>query len=114
MPKPLRQVMASTMKPDFETVDCILDRDASTETNANVDQSHIVLPSMDRFLETSMDILFAAMQGKGLPAEDEEGNQFDGQYKIVVFLAYLCYHRETSLPLTCFERGLQGLKSCLR
>ena len=60
MPKDLKAVMAQAMKRDFVTVDCIHDKGA--ETNIHVEQSHVVLPSMDRLLIGVVEVVLEAMR----------------------------------------------------
>jgi len=60
MPKELRKVMAESMKADYVTVDCIHDKGA--ETNVHVDQSHIVLPNVDRTVIGVVEVVFEAMR----------------------------------------------------
>jgi ATP-dependent RNA helicase MSS116, mitochondrial len=45
IPPDLKVVMSQNMKKDFVEVDCINDGDASTHTNAQVQQSHLIIPS---------------------------------------------------------------------
>lgn len=73
IPPELKKIMAETMKPDFIEVDCINDGDGATHTNARVQQSHVILPSMDRYVSSVVEIVRLAMK--------EGGNQS----KIVVF-----------------------------
>eukprot|EP00586_Coscinodiscus_wailesii_P020145 CAMPEP_0172496766 /NCGR_PEP_ID=MMETSP1066-20121228/92627_1 /TAXON_ID=671091 /ORGANISM="Coscinodiscus wailesii, Strain CCMP2513" /LENGTH=693 /DNA_ID=CAMNT_0013269221 /DNA_START=388 /DNA_END=2469 /DNA_ORIENTATION=- len=72
IPKDLKGVMAQVMKPDFVTVDCINDGDVTSETNARVNQSHVVLSDVDQLVSHVPDVVAAAM------AEEED-------YKIVAF-----------------------------
>jgi len=57
LPPTLRQVMAETMKADYVTVDCVSDGDVSTHTHARVEQSHVILPSMDRYVSSVLEII---------------------------------------------------------
>ena len=45
LPKDLRAIMASHMRRDYLTVDCVHDVDPATHTNSNVDQTYVTLPS---------------------------------------------------------------------
>ena len=59
-------------------VDCVQDGDAmaaGTETSKRVAQSHVVLPSMDRFLSATVEMVLAAMD------EDPE------EHKVIVFFS---------------------------
>lgn len=75
MPKELREVMARAMKPSYKTVDCIHDRDLSgnnKETNAHVQQSHVILPpGMDRLVVSVVEVVLQAMK--------------EPEYKIIAF-----------------------------
>jgi len=44
IPSGLRTIMASSMKRDYITVDCVEDVDPATHTNANIHQSFVTLP----------------------------------------------------------------------
>ena len=46
LPKDLRSIMASHMRKDYLTVDCVHDIDPATHTNTLVDQSYVTLPSL--------------------------------------------------------------------
>ena len=48
------------MKKDFEKVDCINDGDA--DTNSIVNESHIIIPSMDRFVSSVVEIVHLAIK----------------------------------------------------
>lgn len=50
------------MKPDFIEVDCINDAEEDSHTSADIDQSHIVVPSMDRYLSSVVEIVRFAIQ----------------------------------------------------
>ena len=65
MPKDLREVMARAMKPNYRTVDCIHDHgeDTNRETNAHVQQTHVIMPpGMDRLVIGVIEVMLAAMQ----------------------------------------------------
>jgi len=88
VPKDLRSVMASALRPEYLTVDCIHDVDPSTFTNAHVNQTYVTLPSLSshhnahsddphlthRYLTTLIDIL-----------QDILHIQNPHNYKIIVF-----------------------------
>ena len=46
LPKDLRSIMASHMRKDYLTVDCVHDIDPASHTNTLVDQSYVTLPSL--------------------------------------------------------------------
>ena len=62
VPPELRKIMAKTMRPDFETVDCIQDGDASTHTNSAVPQTHVILPHPNRAVSAQLEIVRFAMR----------------------------------------------------
>lgn len=57
--------MAENMKRDFIEVDCINDGDA--HTSSNVEESHVVIPSMDRYVSSVVEIVRLAMQASEDP-----------------------------------------------
>mmetsp|Transcript_21286 Transcript_21286/g.32768 ORF Transcript_21286/g.32768 Transcript_21286/m.32768 type:complete len:691 (+) Transcript_21286:213-2285(+) len=72
LPPDVRQTLKTTVKPDFETIDCIRDHDPTSHTNAQVLQSHVLLP-FERLVSGTVELLLHAM---------DENN---GKNKIVVF-----------------------------
>jgi ATP-dependent RNA helicase MSS116 len=86
LPKELRSIMASHMREDYLTVDCVRDVDPTTHTNTNVDQTYVTLPSpfggnggggdddAGRFISGLVDII-----------EDVVHVRNPTDYKIVVF-----------------------------
>jgi len=81
IPKELKSVMAESMRPDFVEVDCIGedgDAQASQHTNQRVKQSHVVLPDMDRYVSSVLEIVSQAM-------EETTTDDEDPSYKVVVF-----------------------------
>jgi ATP-dependent RNA helicase MSS116 len=66
MPKDLREVVARAMKPSSVTVDCIHDYENDNndvETNAHVEQTHVILPPrMDRLLVSVLEVTLQAMK----------------------------------------------------
>jgi ATP-dependent RNA helicase MSS116 len=72
VPKELKQIMSENMRKDFVEADCIHDK-AGQHTNAQVEQSHVVLPSMDRYVSSVVEIVQQAM------------NEDPDDHKIVVF-----------------------------
>jgi ATP-dependent RNA helicase MSS116 len=68
MPKDLREVMARAMKPSYVTVDCIHDygndnNNNNNETNAHVQQTHVILPpGMDRLVVSVLEVTLQAMK----------------------------------------------------
>lgn len=77
IPPDLKVIMAQNMKPDFIEVDCINDGDAATHTNAQVSQTHVIIPSnSDRFVSSVVELVTLAMDKYDSP---------DSPAKIVVF-----------------------------
>lgn len=77
LPKDLRAIMASHMRKDYLTVDCVHDVDPMSHTNSSVDQSYVTLPhdkSDPRWISGMVDIL-----------EDIIHVQNPDDFKIVVF-----------------------------
>lgn len=52
--------MEDNMKKDFKKVDCINDGDA--DTNGKVIESHVIIPSMDRFVSSVVEIVHLAIK----------------------------------------------------
>lgn len=90
MPKELRAVMAESMKSDYVTVDCIHDKGA--ETNVHVDQSHIILPAMDRVVIGVVEVVLEAMRRE------------PDHHKIIVFFSTA---RLTGFFSDVFNTGMQ-------
>jgi ATP-dependent RNA helicase MSS116 len=86
IPPELKQIMAETMKPDFIEVDCINDGDGATHTNARVQQSHVIIPSMDRYVSSVVEIVCLAMKDGG---KDGKIVVFFPTAKMVSFFAAL-------------------------
>jgi len=62
VPDELKQIMSENMKPDFIEVDCIGDQGSSSaHTNAQVEQSHVVLPDMSRYISSVVQIVRRTM-----------------------------------------------------
>jgi ATP-dependent RNA helicase MSS116 len=60
LPKDVKEVVELAIKSDYELVDCIQEEDPASHTNAQTEQSHIVLPA-DRFWTGSMEYLLELM-----------------------------------------------------
>ena len=73
IPNEVRSVMAKTMKPSFTSVDCIHDHDASSHTNAQVQQSHVIIPGHTRLVTGTVELLTTII------------NRERGDLKMVVF-----------------------------
>lgn len=61
LPPTLSDIMNATMKPGYTTVDCITDSDISSNTNAQVVQTHVISPP-DRIMQSVMEIVLHAMK----------------------------------------------------
>ena len=69
IPPDLKVVMSQNMKKDFVEVDCINDGDASTHTNAQVQQSHLIIPSdSGRSVSCVVELVRRAMEQYDSPA----------------------------------------------
>ena len=68
VPKELKQIMAENMRKDFVEVDCISDggnvEDSAQHTNAMVDQSYVILPSLHRYVVSIVEIIHHTLQDK--------------------------------------------------
>lgn len=73
VPKKLKRVLDEIMPSDYIEVDCITDRDVTSQTNIRVDQSYAVLPTMDLYVAGLVSIVMETMKA-------------DPNAKIVVFL----------------------------
>lgn len=63
IPPDLKAIMAQNMKPDYIEVDCINDGDAASHTNAQVQQSHVILPAnSDRFVSSVIEVVRLALE----------------------------------------------------
>eukprot|EP00548_Thalassiothrix_antarctica_P001302 CAMPEP_0194144574 /NCGR_PEP_ID=MMETSP0152-20130528/13613_1 /TAXON_ID=1049557 /ORGANISM="Thalassiothrix antarctica, Strain L6-D1" /LENGTH=683 /DNA_ID=CAMNT_0038844493 /DNA_START=151 /DNA_END=2202 /DNA_ORIENTATION=- len=80
IPEELREILRENMRPKYVDVDCIGTGGgdggavASAHTNARVNQSHVILPNMDRYVSSVVEIVTSIMQDKK-----------DGNVKVVVF-----------------------------
>uniref|UniRef100_A0A7S2W602 ATP-dependent RNA helicase n=1 Tax=Eucampia antarctica TaxID=49252 RepID=A0A7S2W602_9STRA len=69
MPKQLRQLLSANnnnnkstiMQPDYVTIDCIQDKDPASHTNAQVQQSHVILPTSQRLVSGPVELLMRLM-----------------------------------------------------
>jgi len=68
VPPELKEVMSENMKKDFIEVDCIHDDAMSGgHTNDQVDQSHVILPDMDRYVTSVLEIVKVIMDSTESP-----------------------------------------------
>ena len=73
LPRRLRSLLEEVISDkDFVTVDCVNGSDVTTETNASIEQSYLVLKSMEDYVATLVAILRLAMEQ-------------DKDYKVVLF-----------------------------
>jgi len=84
MPSDLKTIMKQNMKPEYIEVDCVQDGDAATHTNDCVTQSHIVLPSNE------IDMISSVVETVRYAVEthvnqDDASSRFTIPPKIVVF-----------------------------
>lgn len=57
VPDEVKSVIRETMRKNYVTVDCIHDTDPASHTNAQVQQSHVILPSNSRLVSGTVEIL---------------------------------------------------------
>lgn len=57
VPKEVKSVIRETMRKDFVTVDCIHDTDPASHTNAQVEQSHVIVPSSTHLVSGTVQVL---------------------------------------------------------
>uniref|UniRef100_A0A7S4AXN6 ATP-dependent RNA helicase n=1 Tax=Pseudo-nitzschia australis TaxID=44445 RepID=A0A7S4AXN6_9STRA len=84
MPPELKTIMKQNMKPNYVEVDCVQDGDAATHTNDAVAQSHIVLPSRE------IDMISSVVETVRYAVEthvnkEDDTSRFTIPPKIVVF-----------------------------
>jgi ATP-dependent RNA helicase MSS116, mitochondrial len=57
VPNEVKSVIKETMRKNYVTVDCIHDTDPASHTNAQVQQSHVIIPSASRLVSGTVEIL---------------------------------------------------------
>jgi ATP-dependent RNA helicase MSS116, mitochondrial len=57
VPAEVKDVINKTMRNKYVTVDCIHDTDPASHTNAQVTQTHVIVPSDHRLVSGTVDIL---------------------------------------------------------
>eukprot|EP00977_Amphora_coffeiformis_P007817 scaffold1717_cov169-Amphora_coffeaeformis.AAC.12 len=62
IPPELKIIMSQNMRKDYIEVDCINDGDAASHTNAQVQQSHVIVPFADRFVPSVVELVQHAMK----------------------------------------------------
>jgi len=68
VPDELKVIMSENMKKDFIEVDCIGDdADSGGHTNVQVQQSHVVIPNMDRYVSSVVEIVRHTMDNGDSP-----------------------------------------------
>jgi ATP-dependent RNA helicase MSS116 len=77
--------MSQNMRKDFIEVDCINDGDAASHTNEQVQQSHVIVPSADRFISSVVELVQLAMSD----VEDAKIVVFFPTARMVAFFAEL-------------------------
>ena len=81
VPPQLKSVLETTMKRDYVTIDCIQDLDPATHTNALVQQSHVIVPALTKWVSSTVEtILYIMLQSKLVNNENTST-----PYKIVAF-----------------------------
>jgi hypothetical protein len=61
VPKELKHIMSENMRTDLIEADCIHEEDSGQHINTQVEQSHVVLSSLDRYVITFIEIVQQAM-----------------------------------------------------
>jgi len=61
IPKELKSIMAENMKHDFIEVDCINDAEDDSHTSSDIEQSHVIVPTMDRYVSSVVEIVRLAI-----------------------------------------------------
>ena len=84
MPPDLKVIMKQNMKPDYVEVDCVQDGDAATHTNDRVTQSHILIPSRETDMVSSVVETVRYAVETHVNKEDDS-SRFTIPPKIVVF-----------------------------
>jgi len=84
MPPDLKVVMRQNMKPDYVEVDCVQDGDAASHTNDRVTQSHIIIPSSETDVVSSVVETIRYAVETHVNYEDDS-SRFTVPPKIVVF-----------------------------
>ncbi len=94
VPKELREIMKETMKPNYVEVDCIKDGDGasgegggggSSQTHVHVRQSHVVIPSVDRYLSSVICVVREAARDGATSHVKTGTGHIKTDNKIVVF-----------------------------
>lgn len=84
MPADLKTIMRQNMKPNYVEVDCVQDGDAATHTNDRVTQTHVVLPSKETDMVSSVVETVRYAVETHVNKEDDS-SRFTVPPKIVVF-----------------------------
>mmetsp|Transcript_21304 Transcript_21304/g.46228 ORF Transcript_21304/g.46228 Transcript_21304/m.46228 type:complete len:596 (+) Transcript_21304:182-1969(+) len=92
LPPDLKAIMEENMKSDFVKVDCI--HDATEDTSSKITESHVIIPTMDRFVSSVAEIVHFAMQ------EDAEAKMicFFPTARVVAFFAEL-FNEHLNIPV---------------
>lgn len=64
VPRRLRRSLEDIMPADYVEIDCITERDVASQTNARVDQSYCVLPSMEVYVSALVSIVMQAVKSE--------------------------------------------------
>jgi ATP-dependent RNA helicase MSS116 len=103
IPPDLKVVMSQNMKKDFVEVDCINDGDASTHTNAQVQQSHLIIPSdSGRSVSCVVELVRLAIQQYDSPTTPAKIVVFFPTARLVNFYSEL-FNEGKVLPFPVLE-----------
>lgn len=103
IPPELKVVMAQNMNKDFVEVDCINDGDAATHTNAQVQQSHLVIPSdSGRSVSSVVEVVRLALEQYDSPETPAKIVVFFPTARLVNFYSEL-FNEGRILPFSVME-----------
>jgi ATP-dependent RNA helicase MSS116 len=73
LPKSMRRLIGDVLGKDYEEINCVDEKNVATLTNARVEQSYVLLKSMDKYVSLLVHII-------------QEEAKCTSNYKIVIFL----------------------------
>lgn len=98
LPQEVRHVMAKTMRPDYETVDCIQDTCPASATNAQVEQTHLILNHKERLFSGTVDTITNLIADAKQSNEDLKMVVFFNTANLVAFYSQL-FNRVLRIPV---------------
>ena len=111
IPPELKSIMADTMKDDYIEVDCINDGDGTSHTSANVQQSHVILPSMDRYVSSVVEIITKAMENKDHGSNNNKIVVFFTTARMVAYFSELFNNGLNINVLELHSKKTQGYRN---